>query len=144
MKFLNSKNTQNILISISSNNMFLFTIDISTLLHSPIGTVEEFQFSQDIPDDTFEDVICLEPLAIHIKLVRQEYGIQCLLLSVSTLVDVPSNDIKKRAIEIQDVTREFHIKKLREDTDDIEYINDHDATIDLANIINQELLIAAW
>lgn len=124
--------------------MSLFTIDISTLLQSPVGTVEEFQFSQDIPADTFEDVICLEPLAIHIKLVRQEYGIQCLLLEMLTTVDIPSNDIKKREIEILDVAREFHIKKLREDTDDIEYINDHDATIDLTSIINQELLIAAW
>ncbi len=124
--------------------MSLFTIDVSSLLHSPVGTVEEFQFCQDIPEDTLEDVVCLEPLDIHIKLVRQEYGIQCLLLEVHTVVDISSNDIKNKTIEIQDVTREFHIKKLREDTDDIEYINDHDATIDLANIINQELLIAAW
>ena len=124
--------------------MPLFTIDVSILLQSPVGTVEEFQFSQDVPRDTFEDVICLEPLDIHIKLVRQEYGIQCLLIKVQTNVDVPANDIKKRAIEIIDIAREFHIKKLREDTDDIEYIDDHDASIDLGNIIHQELLIAAW
>ncbi len=124
--------------------MSLFTIDISTLLQSPVGTVEEFQFSQDIPEDTFEDVICLEPLTIHIKLVRQEYGLQCLLVEVRTVVDIPSNDIKKKALEILDVAREFHLKKRKEDTDDIEYINDHDASIDLTQIINQELLIAAW
>lgn len=124
--------------------MSLFTIDISALLHSPVGTTEEFQFHDDIPEDTFEDVVCREPLDIHIKLVRQEYGIQCLLCELHTVVDIPSNDILQKTIDIADIAREFHIKKLREDSDDIEYINDHDATIDLANILSQELLIAGW
>ncbi len=40
--------------------MSLFTIDILTLLSSPVGTTEEFQFDQDIPVETFEDLICHE------------------------------------------------------------------------------------
>ena len=38
--------------------MSLFTIDISTLLSSPVGTTEDFRFEQEIPTETFEDIIC--------------------------------------------------------------------------------------
>lgn len=124
--------------------MSLFTIDVSTLLHSPIGTMEEFQFSQELPADIFEDIVCVEPLDIHIKLIRQDYGIQCLLCEVRTTIDMPSNDIKNKSIEIINIAREFHIKKMKEDADDIWYINDRDGTVDLADMIRQELMIAGW
>lgn len=106
--------------------------------------MEEFQFSQELPADIFEDIICVEPLDMHIKLIRQDYGIECLLCEVHTIVDIPTNDIKNKSIEIINIAREFHIKKLREDSDDIGYISDHDGTVDLADMIRQELLIAGW
>ena len=141
MKFVNSKNIQNIIISISSNNMSLFTIDISTLLHSPVGTMEEFQFNQDIPVDTFEDVICTQPLDMHIKLVREEYWIRCIFSSLQTQLSIPSEGIEEKTVELHSLSREFHIKKKSDDTDDIEYIDSYNGTINLSKVIEQELLI---
>jgi hypothetical protein len=106
--------------------------------------MEEFHFEQEIPADTWEDLICEETLQMHIKIVRQEYGVDCILGNVKTTISIPSEGIENKEIEIDGVTREFHLKKKREDTDDISYIDTHDASIDLTTIIEQELLIAGF
>ncbi len=122
--------------------MSLFTIDVSSLLQLPVGSISEFEFEQEIPTDTWEDLICEEPLSMNIKLVRQDYGINCIIWSLSTTIAIPSESIENKIIELNNISREFHLKKKKEDTDDIEYIDTHDATIDLSTILEQELLIA--
>lgn len=76
--------------------MSLFTIDISSLLSLPIGSVSEFQFEEDIPSDTWEDLVCDEVLSMHIKLIRQEYGINCLIQDLKTTITIPSESIEKK------------------------------------------------
>lgn len=122
--------------------MSLFTIDVSSLLQLPIGSISEFQFEQEIPLDTWEDLVCEDVLSMNIKLVRQDYGINCIIWSLSTTITIPSESIENKIIELDNISREFHLKKKKEDTDDIEYIDTHDATIDLSTILEQELLIA--
>jgi len=122
--------------------MSLFTIDTSTLLQLPVGSISEFHFEQEIPTDTWDDLVCEEPLSMDIKLVRQDYGINCIIWSLSTIITIPSESIEHKPLELENISREFHLKKKKEDTDDIEYIDTHDATIDLSTIIEQELLIA--
>lgn len=122
--------------------MSLFTIDVSSLLSSTVGTTEEFRFDQDIPVETFEDLICHDWLHMNIKLIRQEYGIECLLLHIESTIEIPSEGIKGKELEITGISREFHIKKVVWDPDDIQYIDIRDNTIDLATIVREELLIA--
>lgn len=122
--------------------MSLFTIDVSSLLQLPVGSISEFQFEQEIPTDTWEDLICEDALSMNIKLVRQDYGINCIIWSLSTTITIPSESIENKIIELDNISREFHLKKKKEDTDDIEYIDTHDATVDLSTILEQELLIA--
>lgn len=122
--------------------MSLFTIDISSLLSLPVGSISEFQFEQDIPEDTWEDLICTEILSMSVKLIREDYGINCLLQKITTTVTIPSEGIEEKVVELDNISREFRLKKTEKDTDDIEYINLHDATIDLSRVIEQELLIA--
>lgn len=124
--------------------MSLFTIDISSLLSLPVGSVSEFQFEEVIPEDTWEDLICEEVLSMHIKLIRQEYGINCIIQELTTTITIPSESIEKKIIKLQNISREFHLKKTPTDIDDIEYIDTHDVTIDLTRILEQELLIAGF
>lgn len=124
--------------------MSLFTIDISPVLASSVGSIEEFQFSQEIPKNTWEDLVCEESLTMNIKIVRQEYGVDCILNQLSTVISIPSEGIEGKDIQIDGVTREFHLKKTPKDTDDISYIDTHDMTIDLTLIMEQELLIAGF
>jgi hypothetical protein len=122
--------------------MSLFTIDVSSLLSLPIGSISEFEFEQDIPEDTWQDLVCTEMLQMSVKLIREDYGINCLLAEVSTIITIPSEGLENISISLEHISREFHLKKSPKDTDDIEYINTHDATIDLSRVIEQELLIA--
>lgn len=122
--------------------MSLFTIDVSSLLSLPVGSVSEFQFEQELPLDTWEDLICTDMLQMSVKLIREDYGINCLLTEVATTITIPSEGLEDVSISLEHISREFHLKKTEKDTDDIEYINTHDATIDLSRVIEQELLIA--
>lgn len=124
--------------------MSLFTIDISTVLSAPVGSMEEFHFAQEIPADMWEDLICETDLKMNIKIVKQDYGVDCILSELSTTISIPSEGIENKEIEIDGVTREFHLKKKNEDTDDISYVYTHDASIDLTTILEQELLIAGF
>lgn len=124
--------------------MPLFTIDISPLLHLPVGSISDFHFEQEIPTDTWDDLICETSLTMDIKLVRQEYGINCIIQELTTAITIPNESIENKIIELQNISREFHVKKDPKDTDDIEYIDTHDTTIDLSNILEQELLIAGF
>lgn len=122
--------------------MSLFTIDISDLLASPVGSTEEFHFEQKIPKNMWKTLACTKPLAMRIKLIREEYGIHCLLLDLKTQIDIPEEWIEDAIIELHDISREFHLKKSPKDTDDIEYIDISHGTIDFKKVIEQELLIA--
>ncbi|MEI6710815.1 MAG: hypothetical protein WCK88_00665 [bacterium] len=74
--------------------MSLFSLDISEILGSPVGTLREFHFEQSLPKDTFSDVICTEDLIMDIKLVHQSYGIECLFISLETTINIPSESIE--------------------------------------------------
>ncbi len=79
---------------------------------------------------------------MKIKLIRQDYGIECLLLHVQSTIEIPSEGIENKELNITNISREFHLKKQPQDPDDIQYIDIRESTIDLANIVREELLIA--
>lgn len=80
--------------------MTLFTIDISTVLSAPVGSMEEFHFSQEIPADMWEDLVCETEFKMNIKIVKQDYGIDCILSELSTTISIPSEGIENKEIEI--------------------------------------------
>jgi hypothetical protein len=49
---------------------------------------------------------------MNIKLIRQEYGIECLLLHIESTIEIPSEGIENKELEITNISREFHIKKV--------------------------------
>lgn len=104
--------------------------------------MEEFSFEEEVPENTWEDLVCENTLSMNIKLIKQEYGIQCIFVHILTNISITSEGIEGREIDLKNISREFHLKKSEKDTDDIEYINTHDDTIDLSRVIEQELLIA--
>jgi len=74
--------------------MSLFSLDISEILGSPVGTIREFHFEQTPPEDTFDDVICTNDLIMDIKLVHQSYGVECLFITLKTIINIPSESIE--------------------------------------------------
>lgn len=74
--------------------MSLFSLDVSEILGSPVGTIREFHFEKTLPNDTFSDVMCTDELTMDIKLIHQSYGIECLFISLETTIDIPSESIE--------------------------------------------------
>lgn len=122
--------------------MSLFTIDITRLLQSPVGSFDEYQFEEEVPKDTWEDLTCESPLSMNIKIVREKYGLSCIIHDIMTSISVPADALKDVDVELENIAREFHIKKSPEDTDDIGYIDMNHCTIDLTQCIREELLIS--
>jgi len=122
--------------------MSLFSLDVSEILGSPIGTLQEFHFEQPIPADTFTEIICVDTLKMHVRLVRQPYGIECIFVELTTTIDIPAEFIHSEEVTFAHQSREFHLKKTENDADDIEYIDTHELTLDLTQAIEEELLIS--
>ena len=122
--------------------MSLFSLDVSEILGSPVGTLQEFHFQQTIPADTFLEIICVEELIMHIRLVRQPYGVECIFVELKTTIDIPEEFIQSEEVTFANQSREFHLKKTPDDSDDIQYIDAHELTLDLTQAIEEELLIS--
>jgi hypothetical protein len=74
--------------------MSLFTLDISDILTGPTGTMQAFHFEQSLPEEIFSGVVCTADLVMDIKLVKQDYGIECLITSLETTIDIPEECIE--------------------------------------------------
>ncbi|MFA6079981.1 MAG: hypothetical protein WC753_00670 [Candidatus Gracilibacteria bacterium] len=122
--------------------MSLFSLDVSAILESPVGTLQEFHFEQIPPEDTFSEVICRGELVMDIKLIHQSYGIECVFVALKTTIDIPDESIQSEKVTLTNQSREFHLKKTPDDSDDIQYIDTHKLAIDLTQAIEEELLIA--
>ena len=122
--------------------MSLFSLDVSEILGSPVGTLKEFHFKQTIPADTFSEVLCVEELIMHVRLVRQPYGVECIFVELKTTIDIPEEFIQSKEVTFANQSREFHLKKTPDDSDDIQYIDTHELTLDLTQAIEEELLIS--
>ena len=120
----------------------MFTIDISDLLISHIGDTREFEMEEQISAADFPDIVFTAPLFVSLRIVRQDYGVDVTFERLETAVTMLEDHVEDEEIYVYDVTRKFHLKKSLEDTDDIEYISP-DMTIDLTNIIAQEIFIIA-
>ncbi len=122
--------------------MSLFALDIADILAWPVGTMQEFHFEQTLPDDTFTEVVCQDDLVMDIKIIHQSYGVECLIVSLQTTIDIPNESIEWKEIILTNQSREFHTKRLPNDADDIGYIDMHTLSIDLSQALEEELLIA--
>lgn len=122
--------------------MSLLSIDIVDILAAPVWTTDKMGFSSDIDKDIFESIICLSPMTISLRLIRQEYGIQCVFDSIQCVVSVPSEGISDAEIHLSDISRELHLKRHEDDPDDLGYIHSNDEVYDLSLMIEQEILIA--
>ena len=122
--------------------MSLFSLDVSEILGSPVGTLQEFHFEQIIPANTFSEVLCTKELVMHVRLVRQPYGVECIFVELKTTIDIPEEFIQSEEVTFANQSREFHLKKTPDDSDDILYIDTHELTLDLTQAIEEELLIS--
>ena len=117
----------------------MFTIPVGDLINSYDGDSKIFSFDGEVFDGFYEDLKFLKPLLFTIKLIVIEDGIHGIFTNFSTEVLYEN---KKTGISIPEFER---IRKTQIDPldgDDINLVNTKNMTIDLKNVIREEIIMA--
>lgn len=117
----------------------MFTIPVGDLINSYDGDSKIFSFDGEVFDGFYEDLKFLKPLLFTIKLIVIEDGIHGIFTNFSTEV---SYENKKTRISIPEFERIWKTQIDPLDGDDINLINTKNMTIDLKNVIREEIIMA--
>ena len=117
----------------------MFTIPIGDLINSYDGDSKIFSFDGEVFDGFYEDLKFLKPLLFTIKLIVIEDGIHGIFTNFSTEV---SYENKKTRISIPEFERIWKTQIDPLDGDDINLVNTKNMTIDLKNVIREEIIMA--
>lgn len=116
----------------------MFTIPVGDLLASYTWDSKEFSFSGEVFDGYFEDIFFKKDLSFHLRLIALEDGIEAQWSDFSTRVKYENitTDIKIDAFE-----RTWKLNPDKNDPDDIKSINKKDMTIDIGEVIREEIIM---
>ncbi len=117
----------------------MFTIPVGDLINSYDGDSKIFSFDGEVFDGFYEDLKFLKPLLFTIKLIVIEDGIHGIFTNFSTEV---SYENKKTRISIPEFERIWKTQVDPLDGDDINLVNTKNMTIDLKNVIREEIIMA--
>lgn len=117
----------------------MFTIPVGDLINSYDGDSKIFSFDGEVFDRFYEDLKFLKPLLFTIKLIVIEDGIHGIFTNFSTEV---SYENKKTGISIPEFERIWKTQIDPLDGDDINLVNTKNMTIDLKNVIREEIIMA--
>jgi hypothetical protein len=118
----------------------MFTIPVGDILASYSGDSKEFSFSGEIFDGYYDDITFLTPLEFSIKLISLDDGVQAMFQNLSTRVRYEDRE-HDVTIWGFDRTWQKHIDPLTDD-DDVQRLDIHSMTIDLAPVIREEIIMA--
>lgn len=121
----------------------IFTIDVQDLLQDFAGAHEAYSFDENVPEDTFHNFMLQSDFLLKCHVYRNERGVELRIDRLECVIDIVEDEIIGKSICLYDITREFRLELDREDTDDIEYIDTREQTINIQNVIEQEILISA-
>ncbi len=117
----------------------MFTIPVGDLINSYDGDSKIFSFDGEIFDGFYEDLTFLKPLLFTIKLIVINDGIHGIFTNFSTEI---SYENKKAKISIPEFERVWKTQIDPLDGDDISLIKTKNMTIDLKDVIREEIIMA--
>ncbi len=122
----------------------MFQIPVWDLLASYAGDNQELSFDGPVYDGYYEDISIIGNLKLQLKLVWLDDGVEVLIYKLSALVRYEGIE-RKVDVNIPDSQRPIARKFLEKHDplapDDIKFIDVHSATIDLKDVIREELLL---
>lgn len=117
----------------------MFEIPIWNLLYSFTWDTQELEFSWEVLPWFYDDLEFLSPLSMKIKLISLDDGITVVIEKLDTKVKYENEE---KEISLSNVDREFKLEHSIENPDDIKYINQKNMSLDLKDIIREEILIS--
>lgn len=116
----------------------MFEIPVWDLLNSYNWDSKELEFSWDVYDWFYEEIKFLSPLEMKLKIIWTENWITVIFEYIKTKI---LYEDKITYIDLSNIDREFREKYEVNNPDDIKYIDMKKSTIDLKDIIKEEILI---
>lgn len=116
----------------------MFTIPVWDLLASYTWDSKTFSFSGEVFDGYYSDIIFKKDLSFQIKLIALDDGIEAHFTDFKTRVrheDITTD------VNIKNIDRSWKLKKSKNDADDIKLINKKDMTINLGEVIREEIIM---
>ena len=117
----------------------MFEIPVGDLMHSYDGDSKIFSFDGEIFDGFYEDITFLESLQFTIKIISIDNGIHGIFSDFSTKIKY-ENKISKITIPEFERIWKTDIDPL--DGDDVNPINTKNMSIDLKDVIREEIIMA--
>lgn len=117
----------------------MFTIPVGDLMVSYNGDSKNFSFDGEIFESFFEDITFLKPLKFSLKLITIEWGIHAIFSNFETEVMYEG---KQTPISITEFDRTWKEDFDPLDSDDVKQINLKNMTIDLKDVIREEIIMA--
>ncbi len=116
----------------------MFTLPVWDLLASYTWDSKVFSFSGHVFDGYYDDLIFKKELSFHIKLIALDDGIEGHFTDLHTRVKYENitTDVSLESFE-----RIWKLKPTKNDPDDIKPINKKDMTIDIGEVIREEIIM---
>jgi hypothetical protein len=116
----------------------MFEIPIWDLLNSYSWDSQDLEFNWEVYSWFYEDIEFLGNLYLKLKLINLDSWIMAIIEKLEAEVKY---EWKSKKILLEKIEREFKEKFDPADPDDIKYINTKNSTINLKDIIREEILI---
>ncbi len=116
----------------------MFEIPVWDLLASYSWDSKELEFKWDVPPWFFDEFEFIRPLEMKLKIIWLDDWVDVVIEKIWTWVKF---DWQVKFVNTWDIERRFKQTKDINDPDDIRYINMHWATIDMKEVIKEEILI---
>ena len=117
----------------------MFEIGVGDLLTSFPGDSKELRFCGPVYSGYFADVECVGDMELEMKLIATDAGITVILQKLKAEI---VHEGKTHDVSLANVEREFREKFAPQNPDDIKYINTKNSTIDLKEVLREELIMA--
>lgn len=116
----------------------MFTIPVGDLLASYTWDSKEFSFSGEVFDGYYSDITFKKDLSFHLRLIALDNGIEAQWTHFETRVQYENLTTN---IKIPQFERTWKVHTNADDPDDIKPINTKDMTIDLGEVIREEIIM---
>lgn len=116
----------------------MFIIPVGDLLSSYDGDSQTFSFEAPVFDGFYDDIQFITPLSFTLKLIGYDGEIHSQFRDFKTKVVY---ETKTYTIHIQEFDRTWKFQREADDGDDIGLINSRNLTIDLKEMIREEIIM---
>ncbi len=120
-------------------SMNLLSIPVGDLLDSHAGDTREYSFEGEIPEGYYDDLEFLSALSFRVRLISLDDGIEVIIDSLSARV---RHEGGTKSISLSGIGRTYNRTYDPLAPDDVKTVNMKHHTIDLSEVVREEILIS--